>query len=194
MRMLRQMCVCIRRDERGTRYLEQDGSASVVEKMKDIRLKWFAHVKSRCTYAPMQQCERLAMAGMRRGKGRLKEYQKNVIRHDMENLHLLEDMTLVRMIQSLRITVGSQQAVEHRIILLISIIIITPILAQLLIQRKVFKTPLNLMQIISFVSEQSQKHPFTWLNELKYTLDLERNRPINLAQFGVFSTLSSTSY
>ncbi|KAF3637214.1 putative transcriptional regulator ATRX-like [Capsicum annuum] len=42
------------------------------------------------------RCETLAMDDFRRGRGRLKKYWREVIRHDMEQLQLTEHMTLDR--------------------------------------------------------------------------------------------------
>ncbi|KAF3643662.1 putative methyltransferase PMT21 [Capsicum annuum] len=44
--------------------------------------------------APVRRCERLALDGFRRGRGRPKKYWGEVIRQDMEQLQLTEDMTL----------------------------------------------------------------------------------------------------
>lgn len=41
-------------------------------------------------------CERLALDGFRRSRGGPKKYWKEVIRHDMEQLQLTEDMILNR--------------------------------------------------------------------------------------------------
>ncbi|KAF3616738.1 putative deacetylvindoline O-acetyltransferase-like [Capsicum annuum] len=46
--------------------------------------------------APVRRCERLALDGFRRGRGRPKKYWGEVIRRDMEQLQLTEDMTLDR--------------------------------------------------------------------------------------------------
>ncbi|PHT73139.1 hypothetical protein T459_23924 [Capsicum annuum] len=46
--------------------------------------------------APVRRCERLAFDGFRRGRGRPKKYWGEVIRRDMEQLQLTEDMTLDR--------------------------------------------------------------------------------------------------
>lgn len=48
--------------------------SSVVEKMRETRLRWFGYLK-RCTYAPMRRCERLDIVG----RGRPKEYWGEVI-------------------------------------------------------------------------------------------------------------------
>ncbi|PHU22614.1 hypothetical protein BC332_07721 [Capsicum chinense] len=46
--------------------------------------------------APLRRCERLALDGFRRSRGRPKKYWREVIRHDMEQLQFTEDMTLDR--------------------------------------------------------------------------------------------------
>ncbi|KAF3676518.1 putative zinc finger CCCH domain-containing protein 19-like isoform X2 [Capsicum annuum] len=53
-----------------------------------------SRVMRRGTDAPVWRCERLATDGFRRGRGRPKKYWRKVIRHDMEQLQLTEDMTL----------------------------------------------------------------------------------------------------
>ncbi|KAG5572096.1 hypothetical protein H5410_061862 [Solanum commersonii] len=55
---------------------------------KEVRLRWFWNVKRRCTDAPVRRCER--------GSGRPKKYWGEVIRQDMTQLQLIEDMTLDR--------------------------------------------------------------------------------------------------
>ncbi|PHT56784.1 T-complex protein 1 subunit zeta [Capsicum baccatum] len=64
--------------------------------MREVRLSWFGHVKRRGMDAPVRRCERLALDGFRRGRGRPKKYWGEVIRRDMEQLQLTEDMTLDR--------------------------------------------------------------------------------------------------
>lgn len=46
------------------------GVASVMDKLREVRLKWFRHVKRRCLDASVRQCERFALVGLRRGRGR----------------------------------------------------------------------------------------------------------------------------
>ncbi|KAG5619742.1 hypothetical protein H5410_004960, partial [Solanum commersonii] len=46
--------------------------------------------------APVRRCEGLVVEGTRRGKGRPKKYWGEVIRQDLAQLHLTEDMTLDR--------------------------------------------------------------------------------------------------
>lgn len=41
--------------------------------MREVRLRWFVHVKRRCVDVPLRRCERLVVVGVRRGRGRLKK-------------------------------------------------------------------------------------------------------------------------
>ncbi|KAG5608981.1 hypothetical protein H5410_020262 [Solanum commersonii] len=68
-------------DERG--YPEKVGVASVVDSSRKARPIWFGHVKKRSRQA-------------RRGRGKPKKYWGEVIRQDLAQLHLTEDMTLER--------------------------------------------------------------------------------------------------
>ncbi|KAF3634462.1 putative pre-mRNA-processing factor 6-like [Capsicum annuum] len=97
MRMLRWMCGLTRGDRvRNKTIREKVGVTSVECKMREARLRWFGHVKRRGMDAPVRRCERLALDGFRRGRGRPKKYWDEVIRRDMEQLQLTEDMTLDR--------------------------------------------------------------------------------------------------
>ncbi|KAM3252338.1 hypothetical protein P3L10_006408 [Capsicum annuum] len=97
MRMLRWMCGLTRGDRvRNETIREKVGVTSVECKMREARLRWFGHVKRRGTDAPVRRCERLALDGFRRGRGRPKKYWGEVIRRDMEQLQLTVDMTLDR--------------------------------------------------------------------------------------------------
>ncbi|KAF3627324.1 putative pre-mRNA-processing factor 6-like [Capsicum annuum] len=97
MRMLRWMCGLTREDRvRNETIREKVGVTSVECKMRKARLRWFGHVKRRGMDAPVRRCERLALDGFRRGRGRPKKYWGEVIRRDMEQLQLTEDMTLDR--------------------------------------------------------------------------------------------------
>ncbi|KAF3625885.1 putative KOM [Capsicum annuum] len=73
--------------------------------MREARLRWFDHVMRRGMDALVQRCERSASDGFKRGKGRPKNYWREVIRHDMEQLQLTEDMTLDRKLWRRRIRV-----------------------------------------------------------------------------------------
>ena len=104
MRMLRWMCGLIRGDRvRNETIREKVGVASVEDKMRQGSLRWFGHVMRRETDTPIRRCERLALDSFRRGRGRPKKYWGEVIRRDMEQLQLTEDMTLDRKVWRTRI-------------------------------------------------------------------------------------------
>ncbi|KAF3678224.1 hypothetical protein FXO37_04494 [Capsicum annuum] len=58
--------------------------------------------------APVRRCERLALDGFRRGRGRPKKYWGEVVRRDMEQLRLTEDMTLDRKMRALQLFVADE--------------------------------------------------------------------------------------
>lgn len=70
--------------------------ASIVKKMKKLRLKWFTHVKRRSVDALVRRRERLAMVGIKRGRDNLKKYWWEVIRQDKVHLGFTGNMTLDR--------------------------------------------------------------------------------------------------
>ncbi|KAG5627914.1 hypothetical protein H5410_013132 [Solanum commersonii] len=58
----------------GCSWKEKVGVASVVDKLREARLRWFGHVKRRGADAPVRRCEELVVEGTRRGRGRPKKY------------------------------------------------------------------------------------------------------------------------
>ncbi|KAF3637614.1 putative TMV resistance protein N-like isoform X1 [Capsicum annuum] len=97
MRILRWMCGLTRGDRvRNETIREKMRVASVEDKVREGRLRWFGHVMRRGTDVPVRRCERLALDGFRKSRGRPKKYWREVIRLDMEQLQLTEDMTLDR--------------------------------------------------------------------------------------------------
>ncbi|XP_009759062.2 uncharacterized protein [Nicotiana sylvestris] len=88
------------------------GVAPVEAKMREARLRWFGHVKRRSTDAPVRRCERLALGGERRGRGRPKKSWGEVIRRDMAQLELTEDMTLDRRVWRLKIRVEGSDIIN----------------------------------------------------------------------------------
>ncbi|KAG5596637.1 hypothetical protein H5410_037869 [Solanum commersonii] len=72
-RMLKWMCGHTRRDMIKNEVIpDKMGVAAVVDKIRLARLRWFGHMKRKCEDAPMRRCERLFVAGVRRGRGRPK--------------------------------------------------------------------------------------------------------------------------
>jgi len=64
MRMLRCMCEHTRIDKIKNKDIRDSvGVASLEDKIRKTRLRWFGHVKRRITYAPVRRCERLAGLG-----------------------------------------------------------------------------------------------------------------------------------
>ncbi|KAM3281288.1 hypothetical protein P3S67_028309 [Capsicum chacoense] len=99
MRMLRWICGLTMGDRVWNETIrEKVGVTPVENKIRKVRLRWFGHVMRRGMDAPVRRCERLALDGFRRGRGRPKKYWREVIRRDMEQLQLTEDMTLDRKI------------------------------------------------------------------------------------------------
>ncbi|XP_070057688.1 uncharacterized protein [Nicotiana tomentosiformis] len=97
MRMLRWMCGHTRKDKiRNEVIREKVSVASVENKLREPMLRWFEYVQMRDINAPVRRCERLTMAGLRKGRGRPKKYWVEVIRHDILLLQLTKDMTFDR--------------------------------------------------------------------------------------------------
>nr|GEU51497.1 UDP-glucose:glycoprotein glucosyltransferase [Tanacetum cinerariifolium] len=65
---------------------------SIINKMKEVRLRWFGHVKRRPQSAPVRRVKALVVDGLRR-RGRPKLRWGDRVKHDMKELLLFEDMT-----------------------------------------------------------------------------------------------------
>ena len=74
-------------------------------KLLKAKLRWSGYVKRRSIDAPVRRCERLASVGSRRGRGRPKKSWGEVIRQDMAQLELTEDMALDRRVWRSKIMV-----------------------------------------------------------------------------------------
>ncbi|XP_070007787.1 uncharacterized protein [Nicotiana sylvestris] len=72
------------------------GVASMEDKMREARLRWFGHIQRRSTDAPVRRCERLDVVGTMRGRERPKKYLGEVIGKDIARLRITEDMALDR--------------------------------------------------------------------------------------------------
>lgn len=53
--------------------------ASVVDKMREARLRWFEHVKGRTADVPLRRCEKLPVISLTKGRSRTRK-NKEVIR------------------------------------------------------------------------------------------------------------------
>ncbi|XP_070029620.1 uncharacterized protein LOC142170215 [Nicotiana tabacum] len=93
MRMLRWMCN-IRKDMiRNEVIRDKIGVASVEDKLRKSRLRWFRNVMRKDIDAPVRRCEILSIVGLRKGRGMPNKYWGEVVRKDMSLLKLTEDMT-----------------------------------------------------------------------------------------------------
>ena len=72
------------------------GVASIVDKLRESRLRWFGHIRRRPISEPVRRCENLELGAICRGRGRPKKSWMEVIRQDLNLLNLSEDMALDR--------------------------------------------------------------------------------------------------
>ena len=73
MRMLRQMCGKIRKDKiKNKRFREHLWVATIGDKIREIRLRWFRHVQRRPTTALVRKNLAMKVDGPPRERGRLK--------------------------------------------------------------------------------------------------------------------------
>ena len=68
------------------------GVESIINKLREGRLRWFGHVKRRPQTAPVRRVEAMVVEGMRR-RGRPKLRWEDRLKLDMKELLLSEDMT-----------------------------------------------------------------------------------------------------
>ncbi|XP_070050175.1 uncharacterized protein [Nicotiana tomentosiformis] len=96
-RMLRWMCGHTRLDKIRNEDIQKKVSvAPMDDKMREVMLRWFGHVRRRSIDAPVRRCGRLTLAGIMKGRGRPKKYWSEVIRQNMARLQISEDMALDR--------------------------------------------------------------------------------------------------
>jgi len=81
------------------------GVASIEDKIRDVRLHWFDHIKRRNMDASVRRRERIDHPDYRRSRGRPKKSWSEVNRHDLKTLGLVEDMTQDRRLWRSRIKV-----------------------------------------------------------------------------------------
>ena len=72
------------------------GIASIEEKMRENRLRWFGHVRRRPTDAPVRRVEHINLGQVKRAQGRPKKTWMEVIRQDIEAKGLSEGILLDR--------------------------------------------------------------------------------------------------
>ena len=91
------MCGNMRRDKvRNEGIRTKIGVASIEEKMRENRLRWFDYVRRKPTDVPVWRVERIKLRQVKRAQGRSKKTWMEVIRLDIEAKDLSEGMLLDR--------------------------------------------------------------------------------------------------
>ncbi|GJV26191.1 hypothetical protein Tco_1378886 [Tanacetum coccineum] len=82
---------------------------SIINKMREVRLRWFGHVRRRPQSTPVRRVESLVVDGLRR-RGRPKLRWDDRVKHGKKELLLSEDMTFDRNEWRSRIRLASVSA------------------------------------------------------------------------------------
>jgi len=67
--------------------------ASIEDKMRETRLRWFGHIKRRSENTPARWCETINVLWCERGRGRQKKSWNEVIRNYLNFVGVRKDMT-----------------------------------------------------------------------------------------------------
>nr|GEV04133.1 protein transport protein SEC24-like CEF [Tanacetum cinerariifolium] len=78
---------------------------TIINKMRERRLRWFGHVRRRAQSAPVRRVEALVVDGVRR-RGRPKLKWEDRVKHDLKEFLLSDDMTSDRNEWRARISLG----------------------------------------------------------------------------------------
>ena len=106
MRMIRWICGHTRLDRIRIEMIRGKIRVEFMEdKMREARLCWFGHIKRRPMDAPVRRGETIVCLDHIRRIGRPKKSWREVIRHDLKDLGLVEDMTHDRKLWRVRIKV-----------------------------------------------------------------------------------------
>ena len=81
------------------------GVASIEDKMREVRLHWFGHIRRRPGDAPVRRCKIIKCLEYRRSRDRPKKSWSEVIRYDSRTLGLVKDMAQDRKLWRARIKV-----------------------------------------------------------------------------------------
>jgi len=93
MRMIHWICGHMRLDKiRNEVIRSKIGVVSIEDKMREVRLCWFGHIRRRPRDAPVRRYETIEYMDYRRSRGRSKKSWSEVIRRDLKTLGLVEDM------------------------------------------------------------------------------------------------------
>ena len=64
------------------------GVRSIKDKMRDVRLGLYGHIRKRSIDALVMRCERIVLSECRRDRGRPKKSWSKVIRHDLRTFRI----------------------------------------------------------------------------------------------------------
>jgi len=82
------------------------GVASIEDKMRQARLRWFSHIRRRSVDATMRRCEHIDWPDHSKSRGRPNKSWCEVVRHDLKTLELVEDITQDRRLWRSKIKVA----------------------------------------------------------------------------------------
>jgi len=66
--------------------------ASTKDKIREVGLRWFGHIRRRSRDALVRRCETIKCPDYRRSRGRPKKSWSEVVRYDLKTLGLVEDL------------------------------------------------------------------------------------------------------
>jgi len=93
MRMIRWMCGYTRMDIISNGVIRDLVKVAPIEdKLGEVRLRWFGHVKRRSADVPMRRCKRINVPNGNRRRGRPKKSLEEVIRENLKVVGLSEDL------------------------------------------------------------------------------------------------------
>ena len=106
MRMIRWNCGHTRLDGIRNEVIRgKIGVASIEDKMREARLHWFGHIRKRPMDALVRRGETIVWLDHRRRRGRPRKSWREVIRHELKTLGLVEDIAHDRKLWRVRIKV-----------------------------------------------------------------------------------------
>jgi len=104
MRMIHWICGHMRLDKIRNEVIKgKIRVASIENKIREVRLRWFGHISRRNMDTPVRRCERIELPEYRRSRGRPNNSWGEVTRHDLKTLGLVEDMAQDRRLLRSRI-------------------------------------------------------------------------------------------
>ena len=92
-RMMMWMCSKTMKDKiRNEYFLEHLEVATIGDKIRETRLRWFGHIQRRPATAPVRKSLAMKVDGSPRGMGRPKRTWMKVVKIDMKKCNLSEDL------------------------------------------------------------------------------------------------------